>query len=143
MTGKAEQGRAAAFEQALDRALDRHLPAALDRHLPRFADPLADAVVDRLLDRLGDRPPVKRRGHDRLDQRYPARDAAAWIDTRFDRKACPANTRSTLWRWREGHTAWAWRSTLEEMVVTFGGDPADLPDELPAVDAVERVGDRG
>lgn len=137
MTGKAEQGRAAAFEQAVERAV----AVALDRHLPRLADHLADVVADRLLDRIGDRPlPV-----DRLvrDQRYPARDAAAWIESRFERKACPARVRLALWRWREGRTAWARRSTLEAMIVTLGGDPADLPDELPAPEPAGGDGEAG
>lgn len=113
--------------------LDRLANALADA----LADRLAEEVAERVLDQLGDRRPVDRLVLDQ--QQYPARDAADWIEGRFDRKACPARVRLALWRWREGHTTWARRSTVEEMIRTLGGVPADLPDELPALD-VEEVG---
>lgn len=123
--------------EGIERAVDRAVVATLDRHLPHLAEHLADEVVERVLDRLGDRRPVDRLVRDQLDQQYPARDAADWIEARFDRKACPARVRLALWHWREGHTTWARRSTIEEIIRTLGGVPADLPDELPALDAEE------
>lgn len=141
MTGsvnaKPEQERAATLIEGIERAVDRAVVAALDRHLPHLADHLADEVAERVLDRPGERRPVDRLIHDQFYQQYPARDAADWIEARYDRKGCPAGVRGRLWAWREGRTTWARRSTIEEIIRTLGGVPADLPDELPALDAEE------
>lgn len=136
MTAGGGKARAAALIGGIEQAVERSVAAALDRHLPRLADDLAERVVDRL-DR---RRLVEHVGREQVGQagrRYPARDAAAWIESRYDRKGCSTAVRGRLWAWREGRTKWAQRGTVEAMLVALGGDPADLPDELPVIDAEE------
>lgn len=130
MTGKAEQGRAAAFEQALDRALDRHLPAALDRHLPAALDRYRE--VERL---------IRECVGERVRMGYPARDAAAWIEANYgkppsggaddEERRLNNNARINLWRWRTGQQEIATRDAIERAIRACGGDPHELPEELP------------
>lgn len=148
MTGRADN--VAALIEAVERGAERGVVAALDRHLPRLADHLADAVADRVLDRLDRRRRVERLIRKRIDMGYPARDAAAWIEANYDKpptggddpEECKRNNRAriNLWRWRTGQQERATRRAIEETIRTCGGDPADLPDELPAPESAGTEG---
>jgi hypothetical protein len=146
VTAEGGKARAAALIGGIEQAVERSVAAALDRHLPHLADELAERVVDRL-DR---RRLIERVGREQVGQgrhRYPARDAAAWIEGTYgppprggsDEAERKRNNRATmnLWRWRTGRSKWADRDHVEKVIRACGGDPADLPDELPAIDAEE------
>lgn len=135
-----------AVERGAEAGAERGTVAALDRYLPRLADDLAERVVDRL-DR---RRQIGRLIRERIDMKYPARDAAAWIEANYgkpptggtDEEERKRNDRArmNLWRWRIGRQESATRRAIEETIRTCGGDPADLPDELPASESAGTEG---
>jgi hypothetical protein len=140
VTGKAEQPRATAIGQAIERAvaaaLDRHLTARLDRHHVE-TEHAAERGAERAIEAALGTPRASVRRWVR-DVRVDPAVAAAWIEGHFDTTGCSGNVRSNLSRWRNGKTAWVRKATLERMARELGGDPADVPDELPAADAPDQ-----
>lgn len=157
MTAKPDKMAAlvAAVEKAAERGAERGVSAALDRHLPGIGADLSDDIAE-LLRAAG---PVSRRrrraigdaGRKHLVPIYPARDAAAWIEAAYGRpprggsdeaeRKRNARAAMNLWRWRTGRSESAERDHVERVIRACGGDPADLPDELPVAD--DQGGDRG
>ena len=133
--------------------LNREL-AAIRKELAAIREQLPDDAAERILDRLDRRRLIESVGREQVGQvghRYAARDAGAWIEATYGRplrggsdeaeRKRNARAAMNLWRWRTGRSKWADRDHVEKVIRACGGDPADLPDELPAAD--DPGGDRG